>query len=464
MAKKAKKKYRIAKDSMGEMKIPADALYGASTQRAVENFPVSGIGLGRAYIEALGQIKSSAAVANGKLKILPAAVSKAVSEAAIAVRDGKYDKEFVCDIYQTGSGTSTNMNANEVIATLATKALKKKGRKTAVHPNDHVNNGQSSNDVIPTAIHVAAVLQLTRHLKPELKALEKELTKKARAYAKVYKIGRTHLQDATPMTLGQEFSGYANQIKKGQERIDRVLPALRELAIGGTAVGTGINAHPKFATELIRDMNKTLGEKFVEAENHFEAQAAKDACVEASGALKTIAVSLMKIANDIRWLGCGPRVGFAEIKLPATQPGSSIMPGKVNPVIPESVTQVAAQVIGNDSAITVGAQAGNFELNVMMPMIAHNLLESIRLLANVSAIFRTKCIEGIEADRDVCKGTIEKSLMLGTALVPVIGYDAAAALAKQAYAEGKTIRELAKEKKLMSDKELNEALDVRNLI
>jgi len=358
------------------------------------------------------------------------------------------------------------MNANEVIANLANRFLRRAGSnvKEWVHPNDHVNKGQSSNDVIPTAIHISAFLEIKGRLIPELKLLEKSLAKKARAFRTVYKIGRTHLQDATPVTLGQEFGGYAEQVRKGVERLAKCFPTLRELAIGGTAVGTGINTHPRFAREVCRDLNQALGERFYEARNHFEAQGAKDACVETSGQLKVVAVSLAKIANDIRWLASGPRAGFHEIKLPALQPGSSIMPGKVNPVMTESVLQVAAQVIGLDTAVMLAGQSGNFELNVMTSLIGYNLLESIRLLANVVSLFRSKLVDGIEANRAVCEAQIEKSLMLSTPLVPVLGYDRAAQIAKEAYEKRKTIREIVLEKELISEKELSKILDVRKLI
>jgi len=460
-----KRSHRIERDSMGEMKVPAGMLYGASTARAVPNFPISGRRFSRAFIQALGQIKISASKVNLKLKVLPARTARAIARAAERVRDGAFDDNFVLDIFQTGSGTSTNMNANEIIASLANRSLGLSAKSPKrIHPNDHVNAGQSSNDVIPTAVHVAAVSELTRRLIPELKLLEGSLRKKSREFRAVYKIGRTHLQDATPITLGQEFGGYSEQVRKSSLRIERSLGDLRELAIGGTAVGTGINTHPRFAREVCRDLNRTLGEKFVEARDHFEAQSAKDACVAASGALRGLAIALTKIANDIRWLGSGPRAGFAEIKIPAVQPGSSIMPGKVNPVIAESVVQVAAEVMGNDLAVTLGGQSGNFELNVMMPMLAYNLLESIQLLTNVCRIFRTKCIDGIQADRKVCGAAIEKNLMLSTALVPVLGYDRSAALAKEAYQRGLTIREIVLEKKLIPKEKLAKLLDIRKLI
>ncbi|MDP3981432.1 MAG: class II fumarate hydratase, partial [Chlamydiota bacterium] len=414
---------------------------------------------------ALAQLKASAAKVNLKLGLLPSLYANAIIKASEAVRDGAYDEHFVLDIFQTGSGTSTNMNANEVIANLANSDLNiPVSSNKRIHPNDHVNKGQSSNDVIPTAIHVSVLLEIKNKLLPELALLEKSLLKKAGEFSDINKVGRTHLQDATPVILGQEFRGYAQQIKRGIERLNSVFPFLRELAIGGTAVGTGINTHPRFAKELCKDLNTIFHERFFEAEDHFEAQSAKDACVQTSGQLKTVAVSLAKIANDIRWLGCGPRTGFAEIKIPEVQPGSSIMPGKVNPVIAESVLQVVAEVIGNDAAITYAGASGNFELNVMMPIIVYNLLESVRLMTNVVSIFRSKCVDGIEADRDKCESLIEKSLMLSTPLVPVIGYDKAASVAKEAYQKGKTIREVVLEKGLIPSNQLSKILDVKKLV
>ncbi len=458
------KSFRIERDSMGEMKIPQGMLYGASTQRAVLNFPVSGRRFPRAFIHALGQIKLSAAKVNQKLGLLSSRQASAIAKAAERVRGGEFDDHFVLDIFQTGSATSTNMNANEVIAALANRYLgASKSSPNHIHPNDHVNKGQSSNDVIPSAIHISVLLELKEKLLPELERCHKTFLKKSREFASVYKIGRTHLQDATPITLGREFGGYGEQIRKSVVRLKSCFSHLRELAIGGTAVGTGINTHPKFAREFCRDLNQTLGEKFYEARDHFEAQSSKDACVETSGELKCLAVSIFKIANDIRWLGSGPRGGFAEIKIPAVQPGSSIMPGKVNPVMAEAVLQVAAEVMGNDTTVTLAGMSGNFELNVMMPVIAYNLLESIRLLTNVLALFRTKCVEGIEADQEHCESLIEKSLMLTTPLVPKLGYDKAAELAKEAYKKGKTIREIVLEKRLLSPKELNRILDIRKI-
>ncbi|MFQ5805376.1 MAG: class II fumarate hydratase [Phycisphaerae bacterium] len=482
---------RIERDSMGEMEIPADALYGASTQRAVLNFPVSGYRFAREFIRALGLIKYAAAEANKKLGKLDAKVAEAIQEAAREVIDGKLDEHFVLDIFQTGSGTSTNMNANEVIANRATQLLgggwhgqtaKPSARETsgatgglpasattAIHPNDHVNMGQSSNDVIPTAMHVAAVEALHKTLMPALQRLGNALKEKAQAFDGIVKIGRTHLQDATPIRLGQAFSGYAAQLAQAERRITQSVAALHELPIGGTAVGTGINTHPEFAWLVCEILNQETGEEFREAPNHFEAQAAKDAFVGASGVLRTVALSLIKIANDIRWLASGPRCGIGELKLPTTQPGSSIMPGKVNPVICESVLQVCCQVIGNDAAIAyAGGLLGNFELHVGMPVMAHNFLESARLLANVVDVFREKCVEGLEADREHCQELIEQSLAMCTSLAPLIGYDKAAEIAKEALETGKTVRQVAREKIAagsldLDEAQLNEALDPRRM-
>ncbi|MGQ0792740.1 MAG: class II fumarate hydratase [Deltaproteobacteria bacterium] len=452
--------FRIETDSMGEMKVPATAYYGAQTARAVENFPISGIRFSRQFVRAMGMIKHAAAEVNAELGLLDKRVAKAITDAAGDVIEGRLDAEFVLDIYQTGSGTSTNMNTNEVIASRSNEILGGKiGDKKPVHPNDHVNMGQSSNDVIPTAIHVSSLEAIHKTLIPALRKLEKALAEKAEEFDKIVKIGRTHLQDATPLRLGQEFGGYASQISHGIRRLEAAGVNLGELAIGGTAVGTGINTHAEFGSRVAMKLSKMTGVKFTEAENHFEAQSTKDAVVEASGALKTVAVSLMKIANDIRWLGSGPRCGIGEIILPAVQPGSSIMPGKVNPVIAESVTQVAAQVMGNDLAITIGGQSGNFDLNVMMPMMAHNLLQSITLLANAASGFTDKCVVGIKADNKRCEAMIEQSLAMCTALAPIIGYDAAAKLAKEAYEQGKTVRQVALEKGIMPEADLNRVLD-----
>ena len=452
----AKSKYRVESDSMGKMKVPSDAYYGAQTARAVENFPVSGRTLPREFIRAMGLVKLAAAQTNAELGFLKKNTARAVARAAKEVVDGKLDDHFVVDVFQTGSGTSTNMNTNEVIANRAAELLK---GKTSVHPNDHVNMGQSSNDVIPTAMHVSSLEAIEKDLIPSLEYLRDALSGKAKQFDHIVKIGRTHLMDATPIRLGQEFSGYASMIDHGISRLKGVRKDLSELAIGGTAVGTGINTHKDFGKKVAARISEATGVKFREARNHFEAQASKDAVVQTSGALKTVSVSLMKIANDIRWLGSGPRCGFGEILLPAIQPGSSIMPGKVNPVAGESVTQVAAQVIGNDAAITIGGQAGNFELNVMMPMMADNLLQSIRLLSRVCTVFVDKCILGIEADEERCGETIEQSLAMCTSLAPIIGYDNAAVIAKEAYASGSTVREIAREKGVLSDEELDRVLD-----
>jgi fumarate hydratase class II len=442
--------YRIESDTMGEMRVPSDALYGPQTQRAVENFPISRLRFPRVFLRALGLIKSSAAVVNGRLEELPADLSRAIARAADEVAEGKHDAQFVVDVFQTGSGTSTNMNANEVI-----------GRLAKAHPNDHVNRGQSSNDVIPAAIHVAAALALSEEFLPAMRDLQNAFLLKAREFHDVIKIGRTHLQDAVPMRLGQEFSGYARQIEMAMQRVNATLDGLYELPLGGTAVGTGLNALPGFAAQVIRELGRRTGLPFREAANHFEAQASKDAVCFASGALRNYAVSLTKIANDIRWLGSGPRCGIGELKLPATQPGSSIMPGKVNPVIAESVLMACAQVIGHDSTIAWCCAAGNFELNVMMPVMAYDLLESIALLAAVTRNFNEKCIRGLEADRARAEGFVEQSLAMCTALVPEIGYEKAAAIAKEAYTAGRTIREVALEKSGLTEQRLRDLLDPR---
>jgi fumarate hydratase class II len=446
-------------DSMGIVRVPASAYYGAQTQRAVENFPFGGLKPPPAFIRAVGLIKKYAATVNLELGLLESGLSAAIVRAAQEVVDGRLDDQFVVPVFQTGSGTSTNMNANEVIASRANEILTgRKGGKSPVHPNDHVNLGQSSNDVIPSAIHIAAHERVDRQLRPALQALRQALAEKALEFAGVKKIGRTHLQDAVPMTLGQEFSGYARQIELGIKRISGAGDGLAELALGGTAVGTGINSHPEFADRVIRMISQELELPFREAANHFEAQAAQDAAVEASGALKTVAVSLVKIANDIRWLASGPRCGLGELTLPSLQPGSSIMPGKVNPVIPEAVIQAASQVMGNDTTIMLGGQGGYLELNVMLPLIAYNLLQSIDLLASASRVFAEKCITGLKANRMTCAGYIEKSLALVTGLVPKIGYDRAAAVAKQAYETGKTIREVVLAEKILSEAEVDKYL------
>ncbi|HLH30215.1 MAG TPA: class II fumarate hydratase [Terriglobia bacterium] len=451
---------RIERDSMGEMRVPADALYGAQTQRAVENFPISNLRFPREFIRALGLIKLAAARTNMDLRLLNPKIGKIIETAAQEVIDGKLDKHFVLDVFQTGSGTSTNMNANEVISNRAIQLMRGVvGSKKPVHPNDHVNMGQSSNDAIPTAIHIAVLESIEHGLLPALQKLQQALAAKAKAFDRIVKIGRTHLQDATPIRLGQEFGGYARQVQLSMRRLEKIRESLQELPLGGTAVGTGINTHPKFASKAIQHLSKLTGLKFREAENHFEAQSAKDAIVETSGVLKTVAVSLTKIANDMRWLASGPRCGIGEITLPETQPGSSIMPGKVNPVIAESVLMVAAQVIGNDLAVTISGQSGVFELNVMMPIMAHNVLESIRLLAASAVNLADRCINGIEANVEHCNEMVERSLAMCTALAPEIGYDAAAAIAKESYRTGRTVREIATEKKILPPKRLEKILN-----
>ncbi len=453
--------HRIERDSMGEVEVPADAYYGASTQRAVDNFPISGLRFGRRFIWALGLLKGSAATVAAQLGHVDAERGAAIRRAADEVMEGSLDGHFVLDIFQTGSGTSTNTNANEVIAARASELLA--SGTDPVHPNDQVNFGQSSNDVIPAAIHVAAVAAIREQLIPALDRLSSSLDGKAREFADVVKSGRTHLMDATPVTLGQEFGGWATQVAKGSERLAKVLPELEELALGGTAVGTGINAPVGFAPAVIALMADRTGYPFREADNHFEAQGSKDAAVMASGAVKTVAVSLSKIANDIRFLGSGPSSGLAEIRIPELQPGSSIMPGKVNPVMSEMVMQVAAQVIGNDATITWGGASGNFELNLMMPVIAHNLLESIEILANAAEAFRAKCVEGIEADRERALALLERNAIIVTALNPHIGYDNGAKIAKESLATGRSIRELVLESGLMTAEELDKALDLKKL-
>lgn len=450
---------------MGPVRVPEEAYYGAQTQRAIENFPVSGWRFGREFIYALGLIKYASVKVNAELDLLGKRIARAIEKASEEMIEGRWDEQFVVDVFQTGSGTSTNMNANEVIANRANEILgNKRGTYTPVHPNDHVNLGQSSNDVFPSAIHIATTSLLQQKLLSALRGLHGVLKGKEREFHSILKIGRTHLQDATPIRLGQEFGGYARQVELGIHRIENTIASLSELPLGGTAVGTGINTHPLFAKKVIAIMNKKTGYRFHEAIDHFEAQSAKDALVETSGALKTVAVSLIKIANDIRWLGSGPRCGIGEILLQDTQPGSSIMPGKVNPVIPESLLQVCAQVIGNDSAITLGGLSGNFELNVMMPLTAYNLHQSIALLANGVDNFSKKCIKHLKADRKRCEEMIEKSLALATALTPKIGYEEAARIAKKAYHQNKTIREVVEEERLFPKKELNRLLDPRSMI
>jgi fumarate hydratase class II len=451
---------RIEKDSMGTMELPADALYGATTQRAVLNFPISGYRFSRPFIRALGLVKWAAAQANHDLGKLDERRAQLITAAAEEVIDGRWDSQFPIDIFQTGSGTSTNMNANEVIANrcsqLDGKAI---GSKDPVHPNDHVNMGQSSNDVIPTGIHIAVAESVRSELMPALDHLQQGLEAKAHEFWEVIKIGRTHLMDATPVRLGQEFSGYAKQVEYGKLRAGNAIAAVEELALGGTAVGTGLNSHPEFAGKVMGYLWNRTGVAFREARNHFEAQGAKDGLVEASGQMRSIAVSLFKIANDIRLLASGPRCGIAEIQLPATQPGSSIMPGKVNPVMCESVVQVCAQVFGNDTTVCWGGANGQLELNVMMPVMAHNVLESIRLLSNVARAFQDKCISGIIADRDRCNELVELSMAMVTSLAPLIGYDRAAEIAKESAATGKTVRQICRERQVLPEDQLNRALD-----
>jgi fumarate hydratase class II len=452
------RKVRIERDSMGEMEVPADALYGASTMRALLNFPISDLRFPRTFIRALGLVKQAAARTNMALGVLDQEIGNAVVAAAQEVIDGKHDQHFVLDVFQTGSGTSTNTNANEVIANLASRALGGDLGSRIVHPNDHVNLGQSSNDVIPSAIQLAALIAINEDLIPALQNLQEHLKKKSEEFWPVIKTGRTHLQDATPIRLGQEFLGFAGQAEYGIRRLRRAQEALAEVALGGTAVGTGVNTHPEFSRRTCQALSDAAGVQVRETGNHFQAQSSLDSVVEASGQLKTIAISLHKIANDIRFLGCGPRAGFGEIILPEVQPGSSIMPGKINPVIAESMIQVAAQVVGNDATVALAGLGGYFELNTMMPVAAYNLLQSISLLAASANNFADQCVSGIQATR-VGPEMVERGLMLGTALTPAIGYDAAAAIAKRAAATGRTIREVAREVTELSDQELEELLD-----
>jgi fumarate hydratase class II len=459
------KRYRLEIDSLGEVKIPVDAYWGAQTQRAVENFPISGCGLPFRIIHTLGMIKMLAAQTNLELQLLEPQLAELIIRAAEEVMEGKWDDQFVVDIFQTGSGTSTNMNANEVIANRANQLLgRKKGVKKPVHPNDHVNKGQSSNDVFPTCIHISALESIEQELLPALIELRLSLALKSKEFKNIIKIGRTHLQDATPIQLGQEFSGYAAMVQKAIRRIKNLRHSLSELAIGGTAVGTGINTHQEFASRMIKKINQQTSLSFREAQNHFEAQGSKDALVETSGALKILAVGLIKIANDIRWMGSGPNGGIGELILPEVQPGSSIMPGKVNPVIPEAVCMVCTQVIGYDAAITFGGLSGNFELNTMMPLMAHNLLESIKLLTNVSTIFSKKCIYNLKANTKRIKEILDHSISLATPLSRIIGYDKAAAIAKKAYQSGKTVKELAIEEKILPAKELEKLLNPVSMV
>ena len=455
--------HRVERDSMGEVQVPRDALFGAQTRRALDNFPISDLRKPRRFVQALGAIKLEAANVNYELGLLDEGRRDAIVRAAEEVMEGELDNQFVLDVFQTGSGTSTNMNANEVISNRAIQILGGElGSREPVHPNDHVNRGQSSNDVIPTAIHVAALISMKEDLIPALEKLRSALEVKAGEFNDVIKTGRTHLQDATPIRLGQEFEGYAGQMERAVVRVHEAMDDLSEVALGGTAVGTGVNTHPEFASKVAERLSARFGVEVRETENHFQAQSAMDGAVFASGALKTVAVSLMKVANDIRWLGSGPRAGLGEIALPEVQPGSSIMPGKVNPVIAESAAMVAAQVMGNDATITIAGQSGNFELNVMLPLIAYNLLQSIDLLASAAENLTDQCVIGIQATG---RGPelVEQGLMLATALAPEIGYDRAAEISKEAYKTGRTIREVAREKTDLSEEELDRLLDARKM-
>ncbi len=452
------KQHRIEHDSMGEVRVPAGAGWGAQTQRAIDNFPISGIRMPRAFLHGIGLVKWSAAAANESLGLLDKSISKAIQQAADEVAAGDHDAEFPVDVFQTGSGTTSNMNANEVIGRLASEALGQ-----PVHPNDHVNMSQSSNDVIPTVIHVSAAIELREQLLPALDVLHEALTKKAGELEGIVKTGRTHLMDAMPVRLDQVIGGWASQVRSGRERIESSLPRLLAVAQGGTAVGTGINADERFAAEFARALSKKTGLEFRAADNYFERLGSQDTAVELSGQLRVIAVGLMKIANDLRWMNSGPLAGLGEISLPALQPGSSIMPGKVNPVIPEAVAMVAAHVIGNDTAITVGGQAGNFELNVMLPMIAYNLLQSIRVLSGAARVLAEKCIAGFTVNEDNLKQALERNPILVTALNPIIGYEKGAAIAKKAYAQGRAIRDVAREMTDLSDADLDRLLDPATL-
>ncbi len=450
--------FRIESDSLGDVQVPKDALYGAQTQRAIDNFPISGIPFSRTFIRALGLVKLAAARANSDLNLLSEEMAQAIQEAAQEVAEGRWDDQFPIDIFQTGSGTSTNMNANEVIAHLASQKL---GRK--VHPNDHVNMGQSSNDVIPTAMHVAAWIEADETLLPGLRHLQAMIESKQREVGDVVKTGRTHLMDAMPVRMSQELSAWATQISKGIDRIQGALTGVSKLAIGGTAVGTGINTHPEFGERVAAILSELTGLPFEKTDNHFEALSAQDAMVALSGQLKTVAASLMKIANDLRWMNSGPITGLSEIVLPAVQPGSSIMPGKINPVIAEAVTMVAAQVMGNDVAVTIGGQSGVFELNVMLPLIAHNVLESEKILGNAARILADKAISGFTVNRERISKLVDKNPILVTALNPVIGYELGAKIAKRAYAEGRSIKEVAAEMTDLTPEELDRILDPAKL-
>lgn len=453
--------YRIEKDSMGEVKVPKDAYYGAQTQRAYENFPISNVRFSSDFISALGRVKKAAALVNSDLELLDKNVSEAIQKAAGEVIENEFDSDFVVEIFQTGSGTSTNMNANEIIAKRANEL--KSGTEVTIHPNDHVNFGQSSNDVIPTTIRISAALSIRKKLIPALELLHKSLLEKGEELKDVVKTGRTHLMDAMPVTVQQEFGGYARQVELGIERLESAMERIQELPQGGTAVGTGINTHPEFGKRFAAAVSEDTGLEFVEAKNHFEAQSTVDAPVELSGQLKAIAVGLMKIGNDFRWMNSGPNSGIGELQLKALQPGSSIMPGKVNPVIEESLTMVCAQVIGNDAAITIGGQAGNFELNVMLPVVAHNLLQSIEILANAAKNFAERSVQGVKANKEKIQQMVGKNPVLVTALNPLIGYDKAAKIAKTAFAEDRAVMDVAREMTDLSDEELKKALDPINM-
>ncbi len=459
---KNKKISKTVSDSMGKIKIPKNALYGAQTQRAINNFPISDLQFTNDFIYSIVVIKRSAAIVNYNLKLLNVKQKDLIIEACDKILDGNYDDQFPVDVYQTGSGTSTNMNCNEVIATIANNLSNSKNN--LIHPNDHVNLGQSSNDVIPTAIHISSLQMVEEKLLPALELLNKSLSQKSLKFKNIIKIGRTHLQDATPITLGQEFSGYKEIVSKNIKRININKSFLMYLAQGGTAVGTGINTHKEFGKKIAKEISKKTKIKFIETKNHFESQSSQDSIVGFSGDLKTLAVGLNKIANDIRWLGSGPRSGLGELVIPAVQPGSSIMPGKVNPVICESLIQVCAQVIANDSAITLGGLGSVFELNLMLPLIANNILCSIKILSNAVTVFNTNLLEGLEADIEKCNNYIEGSLAMCTSLAPIIGYDKAAEIAYEAYKKNKTIREIAKEKNIMSDSQLDKLLDPQTMI
>jgi fumarate hydratase class II len=454
----ASQEYRIEKDSMGEVRVPADALYAAQTQRAVDNFPISDLRFPRTFIRALGLIKGAAAAVNEQLGLMESDMSAAIGGAAKEVEEGRHDVHFPLDIFQTGSGTSTNMNANEVIATLASRKL---GRK--VHPNDHVNMGQSSNDVIPTAIHVSAYLEVAENLLPGLEHLQKTIDSKAETVDHVVKTGRTHLMDALPIRLSQELHGWSGQIEQSAARIRASLPRISALALGGTAIGTGVNAHPEFGPRVAKTLSHVTGLPFISSRNYFVSLATQDAIVELSGQLKTAAVAVTKIANDLRWMNSGPQAGIAEIALPSLQPGSSIMPGKVNPVIPEAAAMVCAQVFGNDVTITVAGQAGNFQLNVMLPIIAHNILQSAHLLGNAARVLADKAIAGFTVNEERIADLVEKNPILVTALNPVIGYEKGAAVAKKAYAEGRKLKDVALEMTDLKQEELDRLLDPRGM-